>query len=149
MTQALDPFILQIVTLKGPTAVVVFLVMLGYAAKMIPWIQNKYIPLINFAVGPILSVLLVAWPTTGSMEPGIRFPDVAAWFTVLQTGFLLACLAWITHAQVLRKWIDEKIPALTEGKSVDTKVEIEKHTDADGVEKKEQVTTTVTETKPT
>ena len=83
------------------------------------------------------------------MEPGVRWPDLAAWFTTLQQGFLLACLAWVMHAQVLRKWIDEKIPALTEGKTVETKVAIEQHTDAKGVEKKEQVTTTVTEKKPT
>lgn len=112
MTDLIDSFISQIVTLKGPSAVVVFLVMLGYALKMIPKFPNQHIPLVNFLVGPVLTLFLVDFPNPGTMPPGVHYPDIAAWLTSFQQGFLLACLAWISHAKVLKVWIDDKVPAL-------------------------------------
>jgi hypothetical protein len=126
MTETLDNLILEIVTLRGPTAVVVFLVMLGYILKMTGAFPNKYIPLVNFIVGPILTVFIVDWPTPGSMPHGIRYPDVASWLTALQTGFLLSCLAWLSHAQILRRLIDDKIPALNKDQKVDTNMSTDK-----------------------
>lgn len=115
MTEMLDPFILQVVTLRGPSAIVVFLIMLGYALKMFPAIPNRFIPLVNFVAGPALAVFLLPWPATGMIDPGLRYPDVAAWLMLIMTGFLLACIAWMLHAKFLRKFIDEKIPALKTG----------------------------------
>lgn len=144
MTEMLDQFILQITTLKGPSAVVVFLVMFGYALKMTPMVVNRYIPLINFILGPILTIFIVDFPTPGSMPPGVRYPEIAAWLTSILTGFLLACLAWISHAQILRKWIDDKVPALNPDKTMDKKTVSEESTNADGTAKIEQTMTTTT-----
>lgn len=144
--ELLQKFIIQVTTLQGPTAVVFFIIMLGYALKMVPDFPNRFIPLISFMVGPPLTLILVAWPSVGSMEPGIRWPEVAAWATSLIQGFLLACLAWISHAKVLRKLIDEKIPALTPGRQVESATASETRTD-DGVtlkvEAKNEVVTEV------
>lgn len=112
ITEPFDALILFFVSVKGPSAVVVFLIMLGYALKMIPWFPNRYIPLVNFAVGPMLTPVLVTWPQPGDMPAGVRWPEIAAWATILVMGFLLACVAWITHAKVLRQLIDNKVPAL-------------------------------------
>lgn len=112
MTDMIDHYISQIVTLKGPSAVVVYLVMIGYALKMFPSFPNKHIPLVNFMVGPILTMFIVDWPTSGNMPPGVRFPEIAAWLTAVLQGLLLACIAWISHAKLLRKYIDDKVPAL-------------------------------------
>lgn len=118
MTDTLDPFINQITTLRGPTAVVVYIIMAGYALKMVPRFPNRVIPLVSFLLGPALGVLLVSWPTPEKIAPDVRFPDLAAWATAVMQGFLLACLAWISHAKVLRKLIDDKIPALRTGDTV-------------------------------
>lgn len=143
MIDTLNPFIEQVTTLKGPMVVVVFLIMLGYALKMIDSFPNRYIPFVNFVLGALLAPILVAWPTPGNMEPSLRFPELASWFTSTITGFLLACVAWITHTKFLRKFIDDKIPAMNPGRTVDeTKVE-EIRVDEEGAHK------TVTEEKVT
>lgn len=110
--ELLEQFIAQITTLRGPPAVVITIIFVGYFAKMCPWIENKWIPLISFVLGPVLTLLIVGWPTTDTMAPGVRWPEIAAWATSIIQGFLLSCLAWASHAKVLRQLIDDKIPAL-------------------------------------
>lgn len=143
MIDTLNPFIEQVTTLKGPMVLVVFLIMLGYALKMAPNFPNRFIPFVNFIMGAALSPILVKWPAPGSMDSDLKFPELAAWFTSIITGFLLACVAWITHTKFLRKFIDDKIPAMNPGRTVDeTKVE-ETRVDEEGAQK------TVTEEKVT
>jgi hypothetical protein len=112
MTELINPYLAPIITLTGPTAVVVYLIMIGYAAKMISWIPNRFIPFINFAFGPILGILLVAWPVDTDMPPGVRYPEITAWLTAILRGFLMACTAWVLHARVLRNIIDDKVVQL-------------------------------------
>jgi hypothetical protein len=112
MTEMLDSLILQVTTLKGPSAVVVFIIMLGYALKMVPKFPNKYIPLASFVIGPVLTLILVGPPGTGTLSPNLFWPDLAAHVSCLVTGFLLSCVAWIMHAKFLRKMIDDKVPEL-------------------------------------
>jgi hypothetical protein len=123
MTDLIDKLIVEVTTLKGPSAVVVFIIMFGYVLKMVPNFPNRYIPLVSFILGPLLTPMMVTWPQPGSMPEGVRWPEVTAWATVIVMGELLACLAWISHAQVLRKFIDNKIPALNPGRTVDLKVD--------------------------
>ena len=110
--EMLDKFITDFTSPHGPKAVVIFIIFLGYALKMWKRFPNRCIPLVSFIVGPPLAVLLVQWPTAGRMDPGLLWPDVAAWITALIQGFLLACSAWILHAKILRQFVDDKIPAL-------------------------------------
>lgn len=111
MFDAIDPFIIQLTTLKGPKLVIVFLIMLGYMLKMLPQVPNRVIPFVNCLVGPVLSVFLVAWPTPGSMDHDLLYPHVAAWVQAVINGALLAILAWVIHRQVLRKYLDDKVQA--------------------------------------
>lgn len=109
---ALDPFINQLTTLRGPKQIIVFLVMFGYLLKMIKRVPNIIIPIINcFLLGPFLSVILLGWPTNGEIEPAVRYPEIAAWSQAYQKGLLLGCIAWISHGLVLKRFIDEKVPA--------------------------------------
>jgi hypothetical protein len=121
ITEPFDALILFFVSLKGPSAVVVFLIMLGYILKMVPRFPNRFIPCVNVLAGMALTPILVSWPQPGDMPPGVRWPEAAAWTTVFITGFLLACVAWISHAKVLRKIIDDKVPALQQAKTEETK----------------------------
>lgn len=118
--ELIDKSILELTALQGPSLVVVFIIMLGYALKMIPKFPNKFIPLVSFIVGPILTPFMVKWPDVGDMPSGVRWPEITAWATVLVMGLLLACLAWILHGKFLRKLIDDKIPALQ--KTGDTQI---------------------------
>jgi hypothetical protein len=52
------------------------------------------------------------------------------------------------HAKYLRKWIDDKVPALNEGRTTDTSIESETHSDADGTQKTSKTSVEVTEVKP-
>jgi hypothetical protein len=102
--EMLDPYIDQLTTLRGPTAIVIFLIMFGYMMKMLPdrWLPNRWIPFVNcFVLGPALSVLLLGWPTNGEIPPEVRFPDLAAWAQAYQKGFCLSCLAWLGYGLVI------------------------------------------------
>ena len=68
------------------------------------------------------------------MAPGLRWPETAAWLTALVQGLLLACLAWVMHAKFLSKWIDDKIPALNPGRTVDTTTATELRTTEAGTQ---------------
>ena len=144
MTELIDQLILQVITLKGPSAIVVFIIMLGYAAKMVPRFPNKCIPVVSFIIGPLLTPVLVGWPTPGSMDPGLRWPEAAAWVTSIVQGHLLACIAWISHAKILRKFIDDKIPALNPGLVVARSTS--SVSDAEGTQRTEE--TLVSQEKP-
>ena len=147
MTEIIDPLINYVTTLNGPSSVIVFLVMLGYVLKMLPWFPNKHIPLSNFIVGPVLTLFLVDWPSPETMPPAVRFPETAAWLTAIQRGFLLACVAWISHAKILRGLIDDKVPALNPDKITDTTVFKEERTGGGATATTEQTVTSTTETK--
>ena len=120
MNELIDQAIARITALQGASAVIACIVMLGYALKMISGFKNKYIPLVSFAVGPPLTMILVGWPEPGNMAPNLRWPEAAAWVTSFIQGFLFACIAWISHAKILRRFIDDKIPALNPGRTMDT-----------------------------
>mgnify|MGYP000384882049 CR=1 FL=1 len=149
ISEMLDEMILQVTRLQGPSAVVVFVIMLGYACKMIQGFPNRYIPLVSFVAGPALTLILVGPPGTEQMPPNLFWPDLAAYTSCLVTGFLLSCLAWIMHAKVLRKWIDDKVPALNPGRTVEKTEEVKTVTDAAGeVQSQHTAEQKVTDTKP-
>lgn len=148
MIDTLNPFIEQVTTLKGPMLLVVFLIMLGYALKLTKSFPNRGIPVVNFIIGAALAPIVVAWPSPGSMDPALRFPDIAAWFTSTITGFLLSCVAWLMHDKFLRKFIDNKSPALSPSRTTDKRVETETHIEDGKSQKQERTTTEVTELNP-
>jgi hypothetical protein len=105
----IDDMILQIVTLKGPQLMIAFLILTGYGLKIFPWFPNDLIPLVTIAFGGALAPLFIAWPSTGSMDPALRYPEVTAWAQIMITGLLLGAGAWLIHNKVLKPFIDDKI----------------------------------------
>ena len=51
MTPELSELLTEWIEPEGPILLMVFLLMLGYAVKVTDFIDNKFIPRINFAVG--------------------------------------------------------------------------------------------------
>ena len=104
-----DEFLIELLALKGPSLLLVFLMMLGYGLKVFPWIDNKHIPLCIVLGGGMLSLLFIPLQPTKSIDPGLCCPEATQWASVLITGNLLGALAWLLHAKLLKKWIDEKV----------------------------------------
>ena len=104
-----DQFLIELLALKGPSLLLVFLMMLGYGLKVVPWIDNKRIPLFIVLGGGVLAPLFIPFQSPGSIDPGLCCVEATQWASVLITGNLLGALAWLLHAKLLKRWIDEKI----------------------------------------
>ncbi len=112
--QDIDAFVTPIISATGPKSIIIFLILFGYIMKMVPnkWFPNFLIPFINcLLLGPLFSVFILKWPSAGSIDPDVRYPEIAAWAFALQTGVILGVLAWILHKVVLTRLIDEKVAA--------------------------------------
>lgn len=101
--------------LLNPSAarIMLSLIMFGYVIRMIPWIENRWIPMLNcFLLGPFLSFVLLGWPSNGEIEPACRWPEVCAYVVAYQRGFLVGVVAWMMHGFVLKK-IEEALQKIT------------------------------------
>lgn len=110
----LNPLIEALTKLHGPPLVIVFLIVNGYMLKMTKVFPNRFIPLVNAILAPALTILLVEWPDkeqTWMLK--VKWPAIAAWATSLLQGTLYNFIAWVGHAKFLRKWIDDKVPAMS------------------------------------
>lgn len=107
----LDSFIVDILALKGPKLLIVFLIVLGYGLQAVPIFPNKYIPRVVLVLGILLSPFILSWPQPGQMPPELRYPDLAAWTQTLMAGFLLAAVSWLLHNKLLKPYIDDKLGA--------------------------------------
>lgn len=91
------------------------LIMFGYVIRMIPWIENRWIPMLNcFLIGPALSFFLLGWPSNGDINPNCRWPEACAYVVAYQRGFLIGVAAWMMHGFVLKK-IEEALEKITGG----------------------------------
>lgn len=82
---------------SAPTGVLVLLACLaaGYIVKFLPFVDNKWIPLIVIVVGLLSFPLLSCRPPT---EP------VRVWLVrCLILGFVSSCFAWLAHNQLLKR----------------------------------------------
>lgn len=81
----------------GPfTLTVVAVLALGRAIKELPWVANRWIPLINLAAGTALFIL-ISDPTDAPYT--MRYPIVR--HAILGMG--AAMVAWALHAKFLKK----------------------------------------------
>lgn len=91
-------------TLYGlPGYVLVYLscIAFGYLAKAVKFVPNDKIPLLIFLWGTVWNLLLA----------DAKAPDASLRLWVarnLMIGFLIAGVAWWTHARYLKKWIDAR-----------------------------------------
>ncbi len=108
-----DAALLEVLQLKGPSLLLAGLLLLGYGAKLCPWVQNKFIPLIVVCGGGALGWLFIPMPPTQDINPGLCCTEATEWASVFVTGLLVGALAWLLHATLLKKWIDEKLKPKT------------------------------------
>lgn len=107
---ALDQMILRITALEGPTLLIVTLWMTGYGVKIIGRIPNDWIPRVNLALAMFMTPFVVRWPDAGAQPPvGVPYPEVTAWVQTEARAVLFWSVAWLTHAKLLKKWIDVKL----------------------------------------
>lgn len=87
----------------------VVLVGLGYTMKLLPMLNNQWIPVINMTVGVGVYPLL---RQPGSAPPWVPHPYV--YFAVV--GFIIFAAEWLCHNKVLKR-IEDKL-GLFDGKPV-------------------------------
>jgi len=113
--EELDRLLLQISTLNGPTLLIFTLWMVGYFFKIVPMINNKWIPLITFVAALGMTPFLVIWPDVGQQGLTVKFPGISAWIQTFDRGILYWAVSWVTHQKVLKKYIDDKLNGVLNG----------------------------------
>jgi len=107
-----DPLqaIWALVQLNAALLVMVAVIVLGYVLKLVPQINNSRIPIYVILTSIGLYVGLC-------VPPADAFADVPAFIRyALMTiilGAYVGLLAWLFHAQLLKRFVDAKIPFLT------------------------------------
>lgn len=87
--------------LGAPVGVLVFVVCIavGYVAKWMPFVNNRFIPTIVVSVGVVLC------PAISEYQPGqLRVAVVKN----MAFGLVFACSAWLLHNKVLKR-VEEKL----------------------------------------
>lgn len=92
----------QVINLKGQMLVMVSCLGVGYALRLVPKFQNKWIPLAVMIFGAGLNPCIVG---RGNVDPDVNNPVA---HLVLQ-GFVIGILAWIAHNKFLVKYLDPKM----------------------------------------
>lgn len=113
--ELISPMLDYMTSWHGPPLVIMFLIVNGYMLKMVRVFPNRFIPLVNMGLSVVLTVFVVNWPDPAeTWMVKVKWPAIAAWATVLMQGLLFNFAAWALHAKLLRKWIDEKVPGMSE-----------------------------------
>lgn len=106
-----DPLqtIWAMIQIKAALLVGVAVVVLGYVLKLVPQVDNRRIPIyiILSSIGLYLGLCV---PPAGSFADLPSFIRYA--LTSIILGAFVGMLAWLFHAQLLKRIIDSKIPAL-------------------------------------
>lgn len=94
------------------TATFIGVIMLGYVVRLVPWIENKWIPLIGIAAGTtFFSTVIIL-----TVQPNAEHP--IAWRVLYGAiGFAISVSAWGAHRLVISRiedWLAKKIPAFGE-----------------------------------
>jgi drug/metabolite transporter (DMT)-like permease len=91
--------------------VAVAVVVLGYALKLVPQVDNARIPIyvILSSIGLYVGLCV---------PPADSFTDLPAFiryaFTTIILGAFVGLLAWLSHAKILKRLIDSKISVLNQ-----------------------------------
>lgn len=120
MDEFITPFLKDLLNPES-TRLVISLIMFGYMMRMLPWMSNRLIPMVNcFFLGPLLSFIVMGWPANGEINPSCRWPELCAYLMAYNRGFLVGVMAWMTHGFVLKK-IEEGLEKLGVSPSPPTK----------------------------
>jgi hypothetical protein len=89
---------------------ILFVIALGYVVRTVPFIANRFIPLIGIALGSLFFLIIA--PLTMKPDPEHAF----AWYVMVWgVGLILSAFAWLIHLMVISRVEDyarTKIPAL-------------------------------------
>ena len=92
------------------TGTILFVIALGYVVRAVPFIDNKFIPLICIAAGSLF--FLCVAPMTMKPDPEHAWN----WYVMLWgIGLILSACAWLIHLVVISRVEDfarSKIPAV-------------------------------------
>lgn len=99
---------------QPPVFLGIFLVALGYGLKLIASVPNRLIPRINYLVAMIVFPL-IARPDPASLPQ--QFPQVAEVIRNGMGGVIIATVAWLAHAFILKRIIDRFMPQNGEGET--------------------------------
>ena len=95
------------------TGTILFVIALGYVVRAVPFIANKWIPLIGITLGSFF-FLLVAPLTVKA--PGGSANLSLNWYVLLWgIGLILSAFAWLIHLTVISRvedWARNKFPAV-------------------------------------
>lgn len=101
----------RLTELDGPSLLIAFLLMLGYALKVTAVFPNRCIPSAIMVVGPCLSPFVVGLGDVGDVGRRVPYPDVCIWLQAICRGFILSAATWMIHHAAIRK-IEQKLASL-------------------------------------
>lgn len=92
--------------MNAPVGVIValFAIALGYVLKSAAFFNNKFIPLVIVSFTAVMFPLVqfcVEW-SGGNSKAGYSVP------MNVMLGFVIGFLAWLFHAQILKRWVDPR-----------------------------------------
>ena len=92
------------------TGTILFVVALGYIVRAIPFIENRWIPLIGIVLGSLF--FLIVAPLTMKPDPEHAWN----WYVLIWgIGLILSAFAWLIHLTLISKledWARNKFPAV-------------------------------------
>jgi hypothetical protein len=104
--------------MNAPAGVIVilFAIAIGYVFKMASFFPNKFIPLVIVCITAIIfpTVQLCADLSGQAASPWLHLPINGL------VGVILGFIAWVFHAQILKRWVDPKF--LTEDEDGNTRL---------------------------
>ena len=120
MNMPTDPIqlIWAMLQVKAALLVVVAVIVLGYVLKLVPQIDNRRIPIYVILTSIGLYIALC-------VPPKDSYADIASFIryatATIILGSFVGMLAWIFHAQLLKRFIDARIPALNQTENPEPK----------------------------
>lgn len=109
--EQLNGAILWILELRGPALMATILLAIGYIARFLPWIPNKFIPQIVILSGTATAPLFIPLSGVGTVDPGIPWPTVTVWAELLTRGMIIGLSVWLSHELLISK-LEDKLKAI-------------------------------------
>ena len=92
------------------TGTILFVVALGYIVRAIPFISNRWIPLLGIVLGSLF--FLIVAPLTMKPDPEHAWN----WYVMIWgVGLILSAFAWLIHLTLISRlegWARDKFPAV-------------------------------------
>ena len=104
----------KIFTSQPPVFLGFALIALGYGLKLIVSVPNRLIPRVNYLVAMVVFPI-IAKPDPASLPQ--HYSDLAGIVRNVLGGVIIATVAWMAHAFLLKRIIDKHIPVTVTGET--------------------------------